>query len=504
MGDKGTRYSPPFAADLSRLKILRGVLASARFSPEGILETIGVKDAISIRESDVLLLMHRTAGGTPLHTLIRLFLIEVPVPAASLAEAIVPMTLDEWEDMGLIRKEGDTAYARVKIFPYLDMVIAYDPPRRLLTPDGPDYVMGVGGSSLTLANLTIRNHVATALDLGTGCGFQAFMAAKHCDHVIAVDRNPRAVAFASFNAKLNGLTGVECREGDFFEPVEGMKFDLIVSNPPFVISPESRYIYRDGGMAGDEVSRKICREAPRFMTDGGFCQLICNWAEYKDQDWREHLRAWFEGSGCDVWVIRNQSRDVAVYAANWLRHTERLEVDDLDERFADWLAYYRTQGIDTIGAGVITMRRTGGVSNWFRADDGVEKVYGPGGEYITGVFEARDFLERSGGDGELSTMSFVVSPDLRITQEKGPSAEGWAMESLEVYLARGLFQKGKIDPYVERLLMQCDGTRPLGDLTRDMASQLGVEAAEIEPAVSALVRDFVGRRFLLPVGGSKG
>ena len=102
-----------------------------------------------------------------------------------------------------------------------------------------------------------------------------------------------------------------------------MTFDLIVSNPPFVISPESRYIYRDSGMAGDEVCRRICREAPRFMTDGGFCQIICNWAEYKGEDWRERLKTWFEASGCDVLVMRNQSRDVATYAATWLRHTEK-------------------------------------------------------------------------------------------------------------------------------------------------------------------------------------
>ena len=489
--------------DTQRLGALKDVLTSAGFNPQGILKTIGVTDAISIRESDMLLLMHRTAGGEPLHTLIRLFLIEAPVSASCLAEAIAPMTPGEWADMGLIRMEGGMACAKVRIFPYLDMVIAYDLPRRLLTEDGPDYVMGVGGSSLTLANLTIRNRVGTALDLGTGCGFQAFLAAKHCEHVVAVDRNPRAVAFTSYNAKLNGLSAVECREGDLFEPVAGMTFDLIVSNPPFVISPESRYIYRDSGMAGDEVCRKICREAPRFMTEGGFCQIICNWAEYKGQDWRERLKTWFEASGCDVWVMRNQSRDVATYAATWLRHTEKLEADDLDERFADWLAYYEKQGIDTIGGGVITMRRNGAAHNWFRADDGVETMYGQGGEYITGVFEARDFLERVAEDARLLGTSFIVSPDLHIFQEKGPSSDGWDIVSLEVRLTRGLFQKGRIDPYVERLLMQCDGTRLLGDLIQDMASQLGVEAASIESAVSALVRDFVGRRFLLPAEGNK-
>ena len=149
------------------------------------------------------------------------------------------------------------------------------------------------------------------------------------------------------------------------------------------------------------------------------------------------------------------------------------------------------------------MRRSGAAQNWFRADDGVETMYGQGGEYITGVFKAQDFLERIEEDSRLLKTCFIVSPDLHIFQEKGPSSDGWDIVSLEVRLTRGLFQKGRIDPYVERLFMQCDGTRPLGDLVQDMASQLGVEAASIESAVSALVRDFVGRRFLLPAEGNK-
>ena len=154
------------------------------------------------------------------------------------------------------------------------MVIACDLPGRLLTADSRDYVMGIGGSSLTLANLTVRRHSGTTLDLGTGCGFQAFLAARHSDCVIAVDQNRRAVELSAFNARLNGFPCVECREGDLFGPVEGITFDLIVSNPPFVISPETRYIYRDSGMAGDEICRRIVREAPRFLNENGICQIL--------------------------------------------------------------------------------------------------------------------------------------------------------------------------------------------------------------------------------------
>jgi SAM-dependent methyltransferase len=491
-------HSTALGTDRQMLDALRGVMARAGFAPDGVLKTIGVTDAVSIRESDILLLMHRTRGGSPLETLIRLFLMEMPVDISLLKGAIDPMGIDEWVEIGLISVNGDSALAEIKLFPFQDMLIAYDIPRRLLSDAGYDYVMGIGGSSITLANLTIRSDAGRALDLGTGCGFQAFLAARHCGHVIAVDRNPRAVEIADFNARINGLHAVECREGDLFAPVEGMTFDLIVSNPPFVISPESRYIYRDSPMAGDGVCRKIVREAPNYLNEGGFCQLLCNWGELSGQDWRELLRGWFDGCGCDVWVMRNQSRDVANYAANWIRHTEKLETENMEGRFGEWLSYYEDQRIERVGGGVINMRRRSGGDNWFHADDGVETMFGPGGEYILKGFAARDFLEGAKDDAALLGATFTLSQDTRLVQQKLPSAEGWMMEVSEIHLSRGLAQKGRIDPYVETLLIGCDGTRPLEALIREMAEALAVETSEIVSAACALVRDFVLRGFLLP------
>src|SRR4030081_1038241 len=96
-------------------------------------------------------------------------------------------------------------------------------------------------SSRLLARLTIRRSIEVALDLGTGCGYQAVLAARHAERVIATDVNPRALAFTSFNALLNGAPNVECRQGDRFAAVEGLTFDLIASNPPFVVSPDRAF-----------------------------------------------------------------------------------------------------------------------------------------------------------------------------------------------------------------------------------------------------------------------
>src|SRR5690606_26360272 len=119
-----------------------------------------------------------------------------------------------------------------------------------------DHVLGVGGASLTLASATMRARVGTALDLGTGCGIQALHVAGHAERVVATDISARALAFARFNLELNadalGAPGqraaeVDLRAGSMLEPVTGETFDMIVSNPPFVITPPGApsFEYRD-------------------------------------------------------------------------------------------------------------------------------------------------------------------------------------------------------------------------------------------------------------------
>ena len=63
---------------------------------------------------------------------------------------------------------------------------------------------------------------------------------------------------------------VETRPGSFFEPVDGEQFDLVVANPPYVVSPESAYLFRDGGMRGDAVSEHVVRATPAALAPGAF------------------------------------------------------------------------------------------------------------------------------------------------------------------------------------------------------------------------------------------
>jgi ubiquinone/menaquinone biosynthesis C-methylase UbiE len=406
------------------------------------------------------------------------------------------MSAEAWVEAGLVRLDGASVARAVVLLPFQGLLVAFDTPPT--ESHKADYVMGIGSSSLTLANLTVRRHSRDTLDLGTGCGIQAFLAARHSETVLAADRNPRAVDFAAFNALLNGLSNVECAEGDLFAPASERRFDLVVSNPPFVISPETRYVYRDSGLSGDEVCRKIVREVPQYLNEGGYCQMLCNWAHIADEDWRARLAGWFADTGCDAWVMCSETRDAATYAWTWIQHTERDDPEGLHAQFERWLRCYEKARIEAVSAGVITMRQRRGSRNWFRADEAPEKMLGPCGEDVLRAFEARDFLDSLTDDGGLLEAVLHASPDVRLDQEAEPTGEAWRPRTRKLRLARGLAYSGTVDPLVADVVARCDGRRTLGAALAETASSLGFDADGLEPACVAVARRLVEQGFLLP------
>jgi release factor glutamine methyltransferase len=87
-------------------------------------------------------------------------------------------------------------------------------------------------AKLNVAGVDADAHV---LDMGTGSGITAVVAAKFARRVVAVDINAAAVRCASINARLNKLEQrIETRHGDLFAPVAGERFDLVLFNPPFL------------------------------------------------------------------------------------------------------------------------------------------------------------------------------------------------------------------------------------------------------------------------------
>jgi release factor glutamine methyltransferase len=121
----------------------------------------------------------------------------------------------------------------------------------------------------------------TVLDMGTGCGILAVLAAQKAKKVVAVDINPHAIKYASKNLENNSVgEQVEFRLGDLFQPIKNdERFSLILFNSPYLPSEpdeERSWIGKAwaGGPNGRQVIDRFISEAPKFLAVGGRILLV--------------------------------------------------------------------------------------------------------------------------------------------------------------------------------------------------------------------------------------
>jgi hypothetical protein len=271
--------------------------------------------------------------------------------------------------------------------------------------------------------------------------------------------------------------------------VAGERFDLVVSNPPFVVSPDLGLLYRHSGLRGDGVSELLVRGAPAHLTDGGLAHMLVMWAHEPGGDWSAPLRGWVEGSGCDAIFLRYGTDDPLTYAA---RFNAEAPEDELGATLDRWLAYYRELGIEAIASGAVIMRRREG-ENWVVAEDAPRRS-APAGHHVERMIEAQDFLARV---PELAGERLVPAPDHVVTQSLRLDGGGFDVESTAIRLRDGLGFEASIDSAVGHLLSRLDGMRTV----REAAADLSVDADALGTRVIPLVARMVRVGFLVPAPG---
>jgi hypothetical protein len=351
-----------------------------------------------------------------------------------------------------------------------------------------DYVERVDQASKTLSYLTVRRRASCALDLGTGCGIQGLMAAGHSTKVFSVDINPRALSFAAFNARLNGFSNLECLEGSWCEPVAGRTFDLIVANPPYVISPESAFLFRDSGHPGDTLCRKVVGEAAAHLQEGGFATILCNWVHGTHQDWSAPLREWVNETDCDALLLHYGSDQALTYATRWNRSLLRVDRKRFEETLNRWLTYYRELGIDAIAYGAVVLRRRTASTHWVHAVEVPAGPSGQSGDHILRIFAARDLLETAAGE-QLLDQTFALVEGHRLDQTLSYREGQYISQPAMMRLSQSIGLEGTVDSQVLGVLFACDGRRVLRQVINEASDQLGLdESALIEPSVTTMRR----------------
>ena len=381
--------------------------------------------------------------------------------------------------------------ALVEIVPTEEFLIACDAFQKELAR--PDHVLGVSPPARVLAWLTVRRPVARALDVGTGNGLHALFATRHADEVTAVDINPRAARFARFNALLNGAE-LDIREGNLFAPVEGETFGLIVSNPPYVISPETEIAYRDGGLPGDSFSEAVIRQLPAYLEPGGIGEVLVSWLHPYDGDWTLPVRGWLEGSGCDAILLRYSVHVPLDYAAAWNRPF-RGNPEKYAAGLARWTEYFDGLGVEAISWGALILRRRDG-DNWFLPYTSTTERITGASEQVLRLIAAQDFLAAAGRDEMLAAV-MTVAPEHRIDQSIRLRDGGELIERNILRLDKGLCFEVSIDAFAERVLALLDGERPLADVLVEAAAVSEAPVDEFVEMALPVMRRLVELGFVL-------
>lgn len=481
----------PRSDDVDGIGLLRAALVDAGYTADAVRESLATEAAAGRDSAELPLYLHMLEGGGTLATLIKLFLLDLEVTAADAEEAL-PELVDRLCEMGVVERRGDAVKALVEIVPTEHLYLSCDKFQREL--ERGDHVLGVSAPARVLAWLTVRTPVARALDLGTGNGHQALIASRHADEVTALDINPRALRFARFNALLNDAV-IDFREGNLFEPVEGETFDLIVSNPPYVVSPENDVTYRDGGLEGDSFSEMIVRQLPAYLEPGGFGEVLISWLHPWDGEWTLPVREWVARSGCDAILLRYAVHTPLDYAAAWNR-SFRGNPEKYSAGISRWMEYLDRLGIEAISWGAVILRRRDGDNWFFPYHSHTERITGAS-EHVLRLVAAQDFLAKAGPE-ELLEAVMTVAPEHRVEQTIRLQDGGELIERNVLRLDRGLCFEVSIDAFAERVLALLDGEKTLREAVVEVAAESEAPLDEFVDNAVPVLRRLVELGFVIP------
>jgi hypothetical protein len=480
---------------------LREALTAGGFTVDGVHALIGDEAHAALARNETASALRQTRDGSPLSTLTRLWPLQAVVPRAS-ADTALPGLVDLLIAAGILDGSGGEVRALVDVRPYGDemhdwwVVADLTPgldgrPRRM----DRDHVLGVSPASVSLAQLAVCNPVDRALDLGTGSGVQSLHLATHARSVVATDVNQRALRLARLTADLNAID-IDLRAGSLYAPVQSELFDLIITNPPFVVSSGAgdMLTYRDSGLPGDEVVRRVVVEGAARLAPGGWLQVLGNWAVVDGQPWEDRLGAWVAQAGnLDAWVVERERLDPARYVELWLDDAGVRGDADYVARYDAWLSWLESQRIEAIGLGWISLRNTARSQPCLKIERWPHDVAQPVGAAVADWATRVDYLGAL-DEEDLVAARLVLSEGVFEERVGPPGADDPA--AIVLRSQRGMRRARPLSTAEAGLVGASDGELTVAQIMSALADLLDADAARLRAELVSTVRDLVLDGFL--------
>lgn len=320
----------------------------------------GYDDDVDV-DSQLPLWCWRTREPTVFNALTQLLVLGQSVSSSWTRQALP--NLEGWQARGFLAEHGRKITSRLALSLHGALELISDAPPRNCE-QATTHVMGATNASQTLLRCLLPGKKKRSLDLGTGSGFLALHLARHSQSVVATDLNPRALQFARLNARLANASNITFKTANMFSGLPRAGFDFIAGNLPFVISPENRFVYRDGGLPGDGFSAAVIKQAGCYLADQGHAQFLVQWTHTRAGDGasaheheEQHLAGWVQGNGCHMLALRFRVQTVEDYILQWSHGPVAGHAWQARTRFASWMRFYERHNIAAISTGLIVLKR---------------------------------------------------------------------------------------------------------------------------------------------------
>ena len=523
---------PPPVVTPEQATSLRADLSESGWGVEAVTTLLGEAADAALRREIRLPALRSVraslAAGTdssPVAVLTALFMLGEPVLATVLDAALPRTGAAGAAVIGLVGEPDEAGYvrARVDLRPH-EAVDDAGEIRWWVASDlgelvtgralAPDHVLGIGGAGLTLAGLTPRTRVRSALDLGCGCGIQTLYLLRHAEHVVATDISERALAFTAFNAALAGVCvmgdpdagsgggggRLELLRGSLLEPVAGRRFDLIASNPPFVLTPPA---VREAGLplmeyrdAGGPVLPELVAGLREHLEPGAAAVMLGNWEHRGADSWREAVATWIP-EGLDGWVIEREVQDPVEYATMWLRDgglTSERDAEGFDAALGAWIDDFEVRGVQGVGFGYLIVHRPLRPRDpWRLLEEVTTSGQGVLGHHVAEVLEVRERLAGLDDDA-VADLRPVLAPDVTEERHLIPGAA----EPTVILLRQGggLGRTIRASTVVAALAGVADGELSVGQIASAVVALTGEDAIGLRAEMVEATRHLIAVGFL--------